>query len=105
MTTTEIATIAPAIGGMDAGRGEKHEQARRLAGLNLTRTEFPSRKCVHHFFEEQARRTPDETAIVFAKDRLKFRELDQQANASFGSLRSRRMFRLGFAWNARWQWS
>ncbi|MEE1757209.1 amino acid adenylation domain-containing protein [Streptomyces sp. SP18CS02] len=42
-------------------------------------------RCVHELFEEQARRTPDATALVYGDERLTYRELDARA-ARFAAL-------------------
>ncbi|MEU5863705.1 amino acid adenylation domain-containing protein [Nonomuraea sp. NPDC047529] len=45
--------------------------------------------CLHHLVEEQARRTPEATAIVGDEGRLTYRELDEAANALAGALAER----------------
>ena len=42
--------------------------------------EYPSERCIHHLFEEQAARTPESIAAVFEDQRLTFRELDAASN-------------------------
>ena len=56
------------------------ERKQILIEWNDTGAEFPKDKCVHHLFEEQARRTPDAVALVFDDEQLTYRELDQRAN-------------------------
>ena len=43
----------------------EEERRRLLADWNDTAAEFPSEKCVHQLFEEQARRAPEATAVLF----------------------------------------
>ena len=57
---------------------EEREQVVR--GWNRTEKEYPRDRCVHELFAEQAARTPDATAIVFANDSLTYSELDARAN-------------------------
>ncbi|MEW5928961.1 MAG: amino acid adenylation domain-containing protein, partial [Gemmatimonadota bacterium] len=45
--------------------------------------------CVHHFFEEQAARTPDATALAHGAELLGYRELDRRANRLAHALRRR----------------
>jgi len=40
----------------------------------------PAEKKVHELFEEQAARTPNSVALVFGKEQLTYRELDERAN-------------------------
>ncbi|MCX6245240.1 MAG: amino acid adenylation domain-containing protein [Bacteroidetes bacterium] len=47
---------------------------------NSTRTPYPREKCVHHLFEEQAARTPDNIAVEDDHTRLTYRELNEKAN-------------------------
>src|SRR5947208_1111291 len=57
---------------------EEREQV--LYGWNETKAEFPSGKCVHELFEEQVRRSPQATAVVFEKEELSYWELNARAN-------------------------
>jgi amino acid adenylation domain-containing protein len=56
------------------------EQHQLLVEWNNTQTDYPKNKFIHQLFEEQASRTPDAVAVVFAKERLTYRQLDRQAN-------------------------
>jgi amino acid adenylation domain-containing protein len=57
--------------------GERHQV---LYAWNETGAEFPSGKCVHELFEEQAGKTPETTAVVFEKKELNYGELNARAN-------------------------
>ncbi|WP_170229880.1 non-ribosomal peptide synthase/polyketide synthase [Polyangium fumosum] len=52
----------------------------QLAAWNDTAATYPEGKCIHDLFEEQAARTPDAVALVFAERELTYRELDQRSN-------------------------
>ncbi|WP_272426882.1 non-ribosomal peptide synthetase [Polyangium jinanense] len=52
----------------------------QLATWNDTAAAYPEGKCIHDLFEEQAARTPDAVALVFAEQELTYRELDQRSN-------------------------
>ncbi|MBP0040318.1 MAG: amino acid adenylation domain-containing protein [Roseofilum sp. SID1] len=56
------------------------ERHQLLVEWNNTATDYPRDKCIHQLFEEQAERTPDAIAIVFAEEQLTYQELNQKAN-------------------------
>lgn len=58
---------------------DEAERERVLSTWNRTETEFDRAACVHHLFEEQARRTPDAVAGAFGDDVITFAELDERA--------------------------
>ncbi|HET7233945.1 MAG TPA: amino acid adenylation domain-containing protein, partial [Longimicrobium sp.] len=71
--------VHPEPGG--AARGAAAGERRQvIEAWNRTDAEFPSDRCIHHLFEEQAARTPDAVAVVFEEDLLTYRELDERAN-------------------------
>ena len=47
---------------------------------NATEKDYPADKCVHELFEEQVRRTPEATAVVFGEESLTYTELNARAN-------------------------
>src|SRR5207248_669804 len=55
------------------------ERKQLLEEFNDTRAGEFTDKCLHELFEEQARRTPEATAVVSGKERLSYRELDERA--------------------------
>ncbi|MRG92278.1 non-ribosomal peptide synthetase, partial [Polyangium spumosum] len=59
----------------------------QLAAWNATAA-APPEKCIHKLFEEQAARTPDAVALVFAEQELTYRELDRRANQLAHHLRA-----------------
>jgi len=68
-------------------QAERHQC---LVEWNDTAAKFPQDKCVHHLFEEQARRTPDALAVADDGARRSYRQLDEQA-----SLMAQTLQRLG----------
>jgi amino acid adenylation domain-containing protein len=56
------------------------ERCQMIEEWNDTRTDYPRDVCVHHLFEEQARRSPNAIAVSFADSTLTYRELSQQTN-------------------------
>ena len=64
------------------------EQRQLLAEWNDTDTDFPRDKCVHELFETQVERTPNTVALVYNKEEVSYRELDNQANRVARHLRS-----------------
>lgn len=51
-----------------------------LVGWNQTQQDYPRDKCIHQLFEEQVKRTPLATAVVFENQQLTYEELNQRAN-------------------------
>ena len=48
--------------------------------FNPPESEYPKTRCIHHFFEAQAARTPDAVAIKFGAHAMTYRELNERAN-------------------------
>ena len=51
-----------------------------LSTWNPTISSFPREQCVHELFEEQARRAPEATALIFAGQHFTYEELNRKAN-------------------------
>ena len=72
------------------------ERRQLLSTWNETEGYFPADRCIHEWFEDQARRTPDAVAATFVsalgdpeqRKSLTYREMDQRANALVPVLRS-----------------
>jgi non-ribosomal peptide synthetase component F len=58
----------------------EEERQQVLYEWNETGAEYSSEKCVHELFEEQVRRSPQATAVVFEKEELSYGELNARAN-------------------------
>jgi amino acid adenylation domain-containing protein len=56
------------------------ERRQLLVGWNQTAAEFPSSKCLHELFEEQAARTPERVAVRCGETAFSYRELNERAN-------------------------
>ena len=58
------------------------EEEKRLVveTFNDTAAEYPSGKTVVELFEEQAKKTPDNIAVVFEEEKMTYRELNEKAN-------------------------
>ncbi|MCY1022279.1 non-ribosomal peptide synthetase [Pyxidicoccus sp. MSG2] len=64
------------------------EELRVLAGFNPPEHEDTGDRCLHELFEEQARRTPERTAVVFEEERLSYAELAERARRLASYLRA-----------------
>lgn len=51
-----------------------------LVEFNQTQTSYPQDKCIHHLFESQVEKTPNNIAVVFEDQQLTYTELNQRAN-------------------------
>ncbi|HEY9841736.1 MAG TPA: amino acid adenylation domain-containing protein, partial [Candidatus Obscuribacterales bacterium] len=56
------------------------ERRQLLVDWNDTSTKYQRDAWVHRLFEEQTARTPDRTALLWADQRLSYRELNEKAN-------------------------
>jgi amino acid adenylation domain-containing protein len=63
-----------------------------LFDFNETKQDYPGEATIHHLFEEQVTRTPDDVALVFKDRLLSFAELNGRANQL-----ARRLRKLGVA--------
>ncbi len=63
-------------------------ETNQLIAYNQTAAEYPTEKTIHQFLEEQAERTPDQTAVVYEDSRLTYRELNEKANQLARTLQS-----------------
>ncbi|OAB26482.1 hypothetical protein PMSD_25175 [Paenibacillus macquariensis subsp. defensor] len=55
------------------------EQA-AVSSFNNTELPYPTEKLVHSFLEEQATRTPEQCALIFAGQRYSYREINEKSN-------------------------
>jgi amino acid adenylation domain-containing protein len=56
------------------------ERSQLLIEFNNTKTATLPYRCIHHWFEEQCNRTPDNIAVVCENQQLTYRELNNRAN-------------------------
>ncbi|MBE2202016.1 MAG: amino acid adenylation domain-containing protein [Anaerolinea sp.] len=56
------------------------EKKQLLVEWNATQTAYPEKICIHQQFEAQARRVPDNIAIVFADETLTYQTINNRAN-------------------------
>jgi surfactin family lipopeptide synthetase C len=68
---------------------EASERHLVLRDWNATAAAYPTERCIHQLFEEQAARTPESPALVWRDSRLSYRELDAEANRVAHGLRAR----------------
>jgi amino acid adenylation domain-containing protein len=56
------------------------ERRQLLVECNSRLLDYPKDSCIHRLFEEQAERNPDAIAVVFERQQLTYRELNERAN-------------------------
>jgi amino acid adenylation domain-containing protein len=56
------------------------ERQQLLVDFNQTKTDYPKDRCIHQLFEEQAKRTPDNIAVICGDRQLTYAQLNQKAN-------------------------
>ncbi|MBQ3086924.1 MAG: amino acid adenylation domain-containing protein [Clostridia bacterium] len=52
----------------------------QLRVFNDTAASYPTEKCIHTLFEEQAAKMPEKTAVISAEETLTYEELNRRAN-------------------------
>jgi amino acid adenylation domain-containing protein len=56
------------------------EQQQLLVDWNQTITQVPTDVCIHHLFEQQVTRTPNDIAVAYKSKHLTYQELNTRAN-------------------------
>ncbi|MCK4258362.1 MAG: amino acid adenylation domain-containing protein [Halanaerobiales bacterium] len=67
----------------------EEEKSQLLYDFNDTQTEYPNDQTLHQLFEEQAKKTPDNIAVIFDDQTLTYSELNKRANQLASILRSK----------------
>ena len=57
------------------------EKNKILYDFNNTKTDYPKDKTIAELFEEQAKKTPNNIAVVFGMQKLTYKELNEKANS------------------------
>ena len=65
------------------------ERNKILYEFNNTYVEYPREQVLHQLFEEQAKKTPDNVALVFTEERMTYRELNEKSNQMARLLREK----------------
>ncbi|MDB6019360.1 MAG: hypothetical protein JWR19_3849 [Pedosphaera sp.] len=82
----EARSIPPTV---PSGASEKKDSnLETAAAWAETQVDYPGNFCIHQLFEEQVRRTPHATAVIFGEQRLTYGELNQRANQVAHHLKS-----------------
>ena len=58
----------------------RKERRQLLEEWNDTKADYPKDKCIHELFEEQVEQTPEAVAVVYEKEQLTYRELNERSN-------------------------
>ncbi|MGE6577244.1 amino acid adenylation domain-containing protein [Paenibacillus xylanexedens] len=64
------------------------EKLQLIQSFNDTEKDYPRDRTIHQLVEEQAKRVPEATAVVFEGQRLSYAELNERANQLARTLRS-----------------
>ncbi|WP_139487939.1 non-ribosomal peptide synthetase [Brevibacillus dissolubilis] len=82
-------TVDPGIGLHEIEMITASEKQQILFDFNDTQGEYPRDKTIPELFAEQAKRMPDEVAIMFQSEQLTYRELDKRSNQLAHVLRAK----------------
>ena len=67
----------------------KEEEQRVVREFNETSSAYPSDKSIIELFEEQVKKSPEAPAVLFEKEKLTYKELDERSNQVAHYLRSK----------------
>ncbi len=56
------------------------EEEKKILDFNSTQTDYSRNKCIHQMFEEQVEREPEARALLYQKEELSYRDLNEKAN-------------------------
>ncbi|WP_421549518.1 amino acid adenylation domain-containing protein [Pseudomonas sp. QD4] len=59
---------------------DTYEQRQLINDWNATEVDYPLERPVHHLIEAQVARTPEAPALVFGREQLTYRQLNERAN-------------------------
>ncbi|WP_097004911.1 non-ribosomal peptide synthetase [Lacrimispora amygdalina] len=68
---------------------DEEERKKILYCFNRTAEPYPKNSTIHGAFEDQVRKAPDKTAVVFGESSLSYLELNKKANALANILRNK----------------
>lgn len=57
------------------------DEKNKIDDFNKTNVDYPKNKTISMLFEEQAKKTPNNIALVFENERLTYKELNEKANS------------------------
>ncbi|MEH1968903.1 non-ribosomal peptide synthetase [Nostoc sp.] len=78
LLTSVLDNPSTAISRLDIFSEQEREEL--LVAFNNTKTAEPQYKCIHHWFEQQCDRTPDNIAVIYQNQQFTYRELNARAN-------------------------
>ena len=79
-TILSVMVMAKSSKVIDINFLSKDEQDKLLYEFNDTEVEYPQNKTIHQLFAAQVATAPDDIALVFADQRMTYRELNREAN-------------------------
>ncbi len=88
-TSKHLINIQNSIANNTNIRLSEEERHQLLVEFNNTKAEYTKDKTIQQLFEEQAEKTPNNIAVVYKKDMLTYKELNEKANIIARILRNK----------------
>ncbi len=79
----------PGISLQEIELASQEEKRTLLQNFNRTKLEYPRGKTIQAWFEEQVAKRPEQVAVVYGKEQLSYRELNERANRLAHTLRKK----------------